>query len=84
MQLIRARKCESTELNGMMEKVVNQRGFSKSFINSLTNKLTKQFRKTAFYECLLVLKGGELVDYEVNSHIKCECTIIGFTVRRIP
>ena len=55
-----------------------------AYLNSLTNKLTKQFRKTAFFECLLVLKGGELVDYEVNSHIECECTVIGFTVRRIP
>ena len=65
-------------------------GFIKSFINSLKNSLFKtiykQFRKTAYIsnKCLFVLKGGELVDNEINSHIKCDRTVIGFTVRRIP
>ena len=62
----------------------------KSFIHSLKNAYFKtiyrQFRKTAyiFNKCLFILKGGELVDNEINSHIKCDRTVIGFTVRRIP
>ena len=79
------------ELNRMIKKrLFIKGGFLKSFINSLKNTLFKiiykQFRKTAYIlnECLFILKGGELVDYEINSHIKCERTVIGFTVRRIP
>ena len=84
--MIRIRKCESKELKGDDEKGCSSKGTFKIIHKCIKQQIYEQLQKTAniLNECLFVLKGGELVDNEINSQINCDPVLKGCSVRRIP
>ena len=84
--MIRIRKCESKELKGDDENGCSSKGAFKIIHKFIKQQIYEQFQKTAniWMNAFFVLKGGELVDNEINSQIKCNPVLKGCSVRRIP